>query len=268
MAEVRPFKGLSYDTGKVGGDYASVVAPPYDVISDKMRDELYEKNAYNIIRLILGKSIEGDNDKHNKYTRAGQLVAEWQDQNILLKDKSESFYVYTQEYEYDGKVYNRIGFFGLMKIEDPGERSVIPHEYTLAKPKEDRMNLIKQVKGNLSPIFVLFEDNGAAVSDIIKKEISSSKPLIDIEVNGETHKIWRVSDPEAIKNISSQMKGKKVYIADGHHRYEVAMVYRNMQREKPDYDGSADYVLMYFTDMTGNAADNSLTVVATHRAIK
>jgi uncharacterized protein (DUF1015 family) len=145
---------------------------------------------------------------------------------------------------------------------------VIPHEYTLAKPKEDRMNLIKQVKGNLSPIFVLFEDNGAVVTAVLRKKISSSKPVIDIEVDGERHKLWRISDQGSIEKISSCMKDKRVYIADGHHRYEVAMAYRNMQRESADYDGSADYILMYFTDMTGEAPGNNLTVFPTHRAVK
>jgi uncharacterized protein (DUF1015 family) len=268
MVQVRPFKSLLYNPGKIGADYSEVVAPPYDVISEKMRDELYEKNAYNIIRLILGRSLEGDDDKSNKYTRAAKLLTEWQDQDILTKDKTGAFYVYAQEYEYEGEVCRRIGFFGLMKIEETGEESVVPHEHTLAKPKEDRMNLIKNVKGNLSPIFVLYEDDKGTVRGMLEEATATSKPAIDIEVGGEKHKLWRLCEEDAIKNITSFMGGKKVYIADGHHRYEVAKAYRNKQREREGYDGSADYMLMYFTDMSGDASLNSLTVMATHRAIK
>ncbi|MGB2598938.1 MAG: DUF1015 domain-containing protein [Candidatus Omnitrophota bacterium] len=268
MAEIRPFKALLYNSDKIKTDYSNVVAPPYDVIPDGMCDELYEKNAYNVIRLILGKSLEGDSEENNKYTRADRFLSEWQDQEVLVKDKADAFYVYVQEYEYEGKTRRRIGFFGLMKIEDPGEQSVIPHEHTLAKPKEDRMNLIKHVKGNLSPIFVLYEEDTGTITGILEKTASSSKPVIDTEVGGERHKLWRIREEGDIKEIISAMGDKKVYIADGHHRYEVAKSYRNARRQLEGYDGSADHVLMYFTDMVGDESRNSLTVMATHRAIK
>ncbi|MFQ5951905.1 MAG: DUF1015 domain-containing protein [Candidatus Omnitrophota bacterium] len=268
MAELKPFRGLIYSASKIGGDYSGVVAPPYDVIPENMRDELYGKNKYNVIRLILGKALENDNEEYNKYTRAKNFLAEWQDQDVLVRDEAASFYVYEQEYEYGGQTYRRIGFLGLMKIEEPGEKSVIPHEYTLAKPKEDRMNLIKQVKANLSPIFVLYEDTGGTITDILTKTTSSASPEIDVKLGDGKHKLWRLCDKDSVDKIVSLMKGKKVYIADGHHRYEVAMAYRNARREDGKYDGSADYILMYFTDMIDAKPHNNLTVAATHRAIK
>jgi uncharacterized protein (DUF1015 family) len=268
MAEIKPFKALSYNSNKIKADYSKVVAPPYDVIPEKMRDELYEKDAHNIIRLILGKSFDGDDERNNKYTRAGKLLSEWQEEDVLTKDKTDAFYVYVQEYECSGKTHRRIGFFGLMKIEAAGEESVVPHEHTLAKPKEDRMNLIKQVKGNLSPIFLLYDDKVGTVTSILEEAVSSSKPVIDIEVSGEKHKLWRLQEEDSIKRITSFMSDKKVYIADGHHRYEVAKNYRNAQRGLEGYDGEADYILMYFTDMTDDESRNSLTVMATHRAVK
>ncbi|MDP8299973.1 MAG: DUF1015 domain-containing protein [Candidatus Tantalella remota] len=264
MAEVRPFKGLLYDKNKVD-DYASVVAPPYDVISDAERDALYGASDYNIIRLTLGKASEGDNDSDNKYIRARKALDQWQQQGVLSADENESYYVYAQEYEYKGKKHSRIGFLGLMKIVDPGKDTILPHEYTLSKPKEDRMNLIKQVEGNLSPIFTLFADESGEVKAELDKCAAAGDPLVDVELAGVRHKLWKLSDGVSAGKISSAMASEKIFIADGHHRYEVARTYRNARREENGYSGSADHILMYFTGME---EDNDLTVMATHRAIK
>jgi len=265
MAEIKPFRGLLYDKNRIDNDCSGVMAPPYDVISDKMREELYEKSPYNIIRLILGKPLENDNDTDNKYTRARKSMDEWQEEGVITRDGAEAFYAYQQEYEFKGVKHTRTGFLGLMKIGEPGNDDVIPHEHTLAKPKEDRMNLIKQVKGNLSPIFTLFDDKSQVVSGITEEVISGSDPIIDIELEDGKHKIWRITGENGINEIVSELKGKKVFIADGHHRYEVSRMYRNLCREEDGYDGRADYVMMYFADMS--TTDN-LTVMATHRVVK
>ncbi len=265
MATVRPFKGLLYSHDKTGGGYSTVVAPPYDVIPEGMRDELYEKSAFNVIRLILGRSRTGDDEKNNKYTRAKAFLDEWQKKKVLVRDAAETFYVYLQEYKYRGKMLRRIGFIGLIKIEDPQEGVVLPHEHTLAKPKEDRMNLIKQVRGNLSPIFTIFDDADGKVTGILERAVKDSDPVIDIELEDGRHAIWRITDKGSIGGIVSGMEGKRVFIADGHHRYEVARTYREALKNEEGYDGSADYVMMYFADM---AARDNLTVMPTHRAIK
>ena len=265
MAEVKPFKGLLYNKSMIGGDYSTVVAPPYDVIPRDMRDELYEKNEHNVIKLILGKSSETDDENNNKYTRARKFMDRWCRQGVLVRDDSESFYIYLQEYEYQGQTCRRVGFMGLMKIEDPGKDTILPHEYTLAKPKEDRMNLIKQVQSNLSPIFALYSDDNRSVTDMLEKTISSSVPVTDIEIGDQKHKLWRLSDTDSIEKISALMKDKKIFIADGHHRYEVARTYRRIRKQESDYDGSADYVMMYFADLVDS---DNLTVMATHRVIK
>ncbi|MFC1644103.1 DUF1015 domain-containing protein [Candidatus Omnitrophota bacterium] len=265
MTEIRPFRGLLYDKSKTGGDYANVMAPPYDVISKNMQDELYEKNAHNIVRLILGKDAAGGSPENNKYTRARRFLDEWQQEGALRRDDTDSFYIYLQEYGYKGEKHRRIGFIGIMKIGETGKDTVLPHEHTLAKPKEDRMNLIKQVQSNLSPIFTLYDDKDGIVRSILEGSVGTASPLIDIDVDGEKHKLWRLSDKESIEGITSRMADKKVFIADGHHRYEVARAYRDMRRQQDGYDGSADYIMMYFTDM---GEDNDLTVMATHRVIK
>ena len=264
MAEVKPFRGLLYRETKLGEDLSTVVAPPYDVISEGMRDELYSRNKHNIIRLILGRDQEGDTDSDNKYTRAKKALDEWLEEGVLARDEKESFYVYQQDFTASGRKRSRIGFLGLMLIDDPGDNIVVPHERTHSKPKEDRLNLIKQVRSNLSPIFTLYDDAEGAIKGVLER-ISAKEPEIDIKIDEVRHRLWKLSEGPDIRKIVSVMAGKKVFIADGHHRYEVSRTYRDMMRLEDDYNGSADHVLMYFADMSD---PENLTVMATHRVIK
>lgn len=267
MAEIRPFKGLLYDKRKIGGGYSSVVAPPYDVISEEMKNELYAKNAYNIIRLILGKGQENDNEKDNWYSRAANDLDSWQKDGVLARDRNESLYAYLQEYPYRGVTRRRLGFIGLMKIEENDKDKVLPHENTLARPKEDRMNLIKRVASNMSPIFSLYNggSDNMAVKQLLEENIGGVEPIADVRTGEERERLWRIDDSAVIKKVVSLMGDKRIFIADGHHRYEVARMYRDMRRKDRNYNGSADYVMMYFTDM---ADVDNLTVMATHRVIK
>jgi len=207
MVKVIPFRGLLYDKKKAGADLSKVCAPPYDVISEDMRRELHDKNAYNIIRVILGYSNPGDTSDDNVYTRAGKTFGGWVDNGILARDGQPAFYVYQQKYKLNGKALSRIGFIGRMKIEDFGKNKVLPHEHTLSSPKTDRMNLIKQVGANLSPIFGLFSDYKGNISAILKKA-AAKKPAIDIVINGERHKLWRIDDEKQTGKISELMKDK------------------------------------------------------------
>lgn len=265
MAEVKPFKGILYNRENIKGDYSGVCAPPYDVISVPMQESLYKRNEFNVIRLILGKKEANDTPESNWYTRAGKTLEEWISRRVLAKDKDEAFYIYVQEYVFEGEKKRRLGFIGLMEIVDPATGKIFPHENTLAKPKEDRMELIKKVKGNMSPIFGLFTDEGGKVTKILEEFISANPPVIDAVFEGERNRLWRLSDTRSVQAVSSLMTDKRVYIADGHHRYEVARKYRDMMRKEPGYDGSADHVMMYFTDM-GSA--NDLTIMPTHRVVK
>ena len=265
MAGIKAFKGMVYDGTKVGGDLSTVMAPPYDVISESLQAELYAKNSHNIIRLILGRSSDENGREDNKYVRAGKYLDTWQREGVLTCDEEEAFYVYLQQYRHKGRICNRLGFLGLMKIGESSGDGVLPHEHTLAKPKEDRMNLIKEVRSNLSPIFTLFEDSSGDVGRILREYSESTEPVIDIEIDGEKHKLWRLSDTELVSRVASLMDGRAVFIADGHHRYEVARCYRDARRKEEGYDGSADYVMMYFSDM---ADRENLTIMATHRVMK
>ena len=264
MARIKPFNGVLYNAKKV--NIANAVAPPYDVISPSMREELYKAGAHNIIRLILGKEEKSESPDNNKYSRAGKLLKDWLKTETFLKDEKPSLYVYSQEYLHKGRKRTRTGFIALMKIEDPKKSGVLPHEYTLAKPKKDRLNLIMHTRANLSPIFSLFQDGGNKVGSILKGFVKSNKPLFTVDREGVVHKFWRMEKKTLIEKIKIRMRDKKIFIADGHHRYEVALAYRNKMRKTKDFAKNADYVMMYFTNLSEKGG--SLTVLSTHRAVK
>jgi len=265
MAEVRPFRGILYNKEKIGDKLSSVCAPPYDIITEKQRDLLYNKNPNNIVKLILGKTSSQDNDKDNRYTRAGKLLSEWLNDGVLVRDAVDAFYVYLQEYVYRDVLHRRVGFIGLMKLSENSCKEIFPHEKTFETQKKDRLLLLSAVKANLSPIFALFSDNDKKVTHILKDIMASNPPMIDIDCDGDKHKLWRLVDRGDIEKISSLMKDKKLFIADGHHRYEVAMAYRNNIKKNGVDPGGADYCLVYFADMD---TPENLMILAAHRVCK
>ncbi len=261
MPHIEPFRGILYNPGKAKAD--KVVAPPYDVISPEMQDELYRASDYNIVRLILGKEEPGDSEENNKYKRARQFFNEWLGKEILIQDKEPAIYVYAQEYSHKKKNKGGLGFIACMKIEDPGTSRVLPHEKTFAKPKEDRLNLIREVNANLSSVFTLFEDEAGEVAAVLR-QVLKEKPAIDVKQEGVRHKLWKLKDRAAVSKIQKLMSGKDIFIADGHHRYEVATMYRNEMRSKEGPGKGYDYVMMYFSPMD----EKILTILSTHRLIK
>ena len=264
MAEIKPFRGILYNPEKV--DITKAITPPYDVISPSMQNRFYQRDEHNIIRLILGKVEKSDTARNNRYTRARVLLDRWLKKKLLLKERKPTIYIYTQEYLYKGKKRTRLGFIALMKIEDPKESGVLPHEYTLDKPKADRLNLIVKTKANLSPIFSLFQDKKNRINKLLKHFIKSKDPLFTIEAEGVTHKFWRMDNKHAINRIKNYMRDKKIFIADGHHRYEVALAYRNkMHRNLKNFKNPMDYVMMYFSNLSERG---NLTILSTHRVVK
>jgi len=263
MAYIRPFRGVLYNDAKV--DIAKVVAPPYDIISSGMQTRLYKKSKANIVKLILGKEEKADTARNNKYSRAKIFLDEWLKRRIFIRDTKPCFYVYQQRYIYKGKKRTRMGFIGLMKIEDPKKSGILPHEYTLDKPKEDRLNLIMKARSNLSPIFSLFQDSGNQVEKILKNFIESRKPLFTVDTGGVVHRLWRMDEERALDKIKCRMRGKKIFIADGHHRYEVALAYRNKMKKSGAFTKGMNYVMMYFSNLSERGSN--LTVLSTHRVV-
>jgi len=265
MAKILPFQGTLYDDKKIK-HLERVTAPPYDVISPQMREELYTTHPHNIVRIILGKEAKGDNKKKNKYTRAADFLDKWRNEGILKDDRKSAIYIYEEDYLYKGQLKKRIGFISLMKIEDPASSLVLPHEYTFSKPKEDRLNLIRATKANTSPIFCIYQDDHNKVTKILKKHISKVRPIVDIHLEGVTHKLWRFTDIDSIRRIKKEFESKQVFIADGHHRYEVALAYRNEMRKRLRMRraGNFENVMVYFSNLT----DENLVIFPTYRVIR
>ncbi len=266
MSEIRPFKGIVYNQKKIR-DLASVVAPPYDVIPPDMQDDLYRANPYNVVRLILGNIRKGDDSKDNRYTRARNFFNSWLKKSVLIRDDKETLYIYSQSYKEGGEVIDRIGLFALMEIDRGKRRKVLAHENTLRAPKIDRLNLMRQVKANLSPIFVLYDDNSHKILKLLKKTCSKKRPFIDVDFDSVRHRVWRLDDASGIRRIKRLLGGKDIFIADGHHRYEVARMY-SLELEKkrvPDaLKKAARYLMVYLVE----SDERMLTILPAHRLVK
>ncbi len=259
MVEVVPFHGLLYNEKKAG-PLAELVAPPYDVIRPDLQDALYAKNPYNVVRLILGRQNDTDDDNNNRYTRAAGDFAEWQAQDILKQDERPGFYVYSQEYTFNGKTNNRVGFFARVKLEDFSAGNICPHEFTLAKVKQDRTQLIRACRANFSPVFGLYSDP-EGVLDSKLAEIIQRPPLAEIEEDSIINRLWRVDDAATLEFLSAHFAEKKVTIADGHHRYETALGYH---QENGSQVPDSAHIMMFLTNLDAQ----SLAIYPTHRQIK
>ncbi len=242
------------------------MAPPYDVISSSMRDELYRVHAHNIVRVILGKEEKGDTSRRNKYTRAARTLEAWIHEGVMKRDKVPALYIYEQEYLHNGTLKKRLGFIGLMKIEDPSSSLVLPHEYTFSKPKEDRLRLLKTTRTNTSPIFCIYQDTRGRVTSLLARAVRSHAACLEVPYKGVTHRVWRMTDPVKIKNVQRELASKQVFIADGHHRYEVALHYYNELRKKQGAAAArrANKLMVFFSSLT----DENLTILSTYRALR
>ncbi|MDP8254027.1 MAG: DUF1015 domain-containing protein [Candidatus Kaelpia aquatica] len=255
MAKIKPFKGLLYNSDKV--DPVNVVAPPYDVIMPQGRDDYYESSPYNVIRLILNKSSQ-------PYREAGLVLNKWIEENVLVFDSNDSIYLYRQKYNYRGNSCSRYGFISLLKLESPGS-DVLPHEKTYEGPKKDRFSLLEEVEANLSPIFATFSDKDRELLKIFK-DIEKRAPIFSFDFEGVDHALWGISEKESLDKIVLLMSSKSILIADGHHRYEVALNYRNMRhlKSQSSSEESYDYLMSYFAPIE----QDGLIVLPTHRLVK
>jgi uncharacterized protein (DUF1015 family) len=241
------------------------MAPPYDIISEKMQKELYEKNQYNFVKLILGKIYSDDTDQTNRYTRAKQLFDEWQSQGILVPSKAPAIYPYKIHYIVKNEKRQMNGFFILLKL-DPEYRTVKAHEKTLAKPKADRLNLMRACDANLEPIQLMYMDQ----QDSIRKTMDDAikEPLVSVKgYDGFTHTLWRLDDQYVVRTIIDELKQKILFIADGHHRYQTSV---NFAQEKREQTGSTDpnAPFNYIMVVLCNMFDPGLSILPTHRFIK
>ena len=265
MPDITAFRGLRYDLGQVGS-LSDVIAPPYDVIDDDFRDELYKKHPANVVRLILNRSEPGDNDGSNVYTRAARFLKNWRSEQILAEEAAPSIYVYHQVFKYDDTEFVRRGFMCRTKLERFGEGTIFPHEETHASAKEDRLNLTRACKANLSQIFGLYPDPENEAQQILQSQIEGRIPIEATDHLGVVHRIWPVSDLNVISELQAIMSGRPTFIADGHHRYETACNYREELAAAGELDEShpANSVLMMCVGMS----DPGMIVLPTHRLFR
>lgn len=265
MSNIQPFAAYRYNPARVGA-LSDVVAPPYDVISPEFQDELYAKHPNNVVRLILNKTLETDDEANNRYTRSAKTLKAWKDEGVLQRETQPAIYVYHQIYTVGGKDYVRRGFMGRCEAVPFGEGMVFPHEETMSGPKMDRLMLTTACKMNFSQIFGLYPDEENTTQNLLENAIVGQTPIEAADHLGVTHRMWVVTDPEVISKVVAEMGPKPIFIADGHHRYETACNYRKQIRQTGALtaDHPANYVLMVCIAMD----DPGLIVLPTHRLFR
>jgi len=256
MAIVKPFRGILYNPQKVNG--SEVMSPPYDIISEKLREELYLKSPYNIIRIDYGKN----QPNLDRYALANEFFHQWLKEGILIQDEEPCLYGYEVSYKYKSKNKILRGIVAVVKLEELG-KGIFPHEQTYSKPKADRLNLMKACMANTSLIFSIYRSKERITSKILQK---IEKPYIKAkDLDGNEHRIYKIQDNAQVQSIINELKDKPLFIADGHHRYEVALEFKKeMEKIYPNSeDAPWNHVLMFLS----NIEDNGYLILPTHRLL-
>jgi uncharacterized protein (DUF1015 family) len=265
--DFQPIKAWRYNTDRVKA--SAVLAPPYDVISPEKQQKLYEKSPFNCIRLILNKKNPADTDQNNAYTRARDLFLDWQKQGVLIQEQEPCFYVYRQSFKdpVTQATKNRFALLGRVRLQSFEKGVIVPHEKTLRGPKEDRMRLLKTVQTNFSPVFGLYKDRGFEIRSIIQDPMNSN-PLFEAEDDDKVvHTLWVLEDPDILARLHKALQSKKVYIADGHHRYETALEYARQMREEKHLSDTVLFPFDYMYMALVSFDDPGFIVLPTHRIV-
>lgn len=258
MAEIKAFKGMRFNT-ETAGAINTLCCPPYDIISEEERLAFLDTNENNIIRLELPKG-------ETPYRTAAQTLKSWEEKGILMREDAPAIYIYEEEFTAYGKSGAVKGIIVRLKVEEFSKGVVLPHEFTLSKAKEDRLNLMKATNCNFSQIYGLYMDEEHTSLSSIDAASAGAPDIEYTDATGITHRLWIVKDEEFIAKLTSDFADRKIYIADGHHRYETALNYRNYCREQGiSKEGDAqDYQMIYLVDME----HPGLVVFPTHRLVR
>ena len=265
--DVRPFRALHYDPATVK-DIGPCLTQPYDVISPEQQDAYYRQSPHNVIRLILNREEPGDGEKHNRYTRARDQLAEWRASGVLHATVRPSFWIYEQEFDLPGIGRKRVkGFIGAVRLRDYAERRILPHEKVLKGPLEDRIRLTETTNTQFEYIWSVYQDK-AYVIDNILDDSEREPPIIDYREQpiGVRHRMWRLIDPAQCDIIRRTVARLKIYIADGHHRYQTMLTIRDRMRARyPEAgpDAPWEHIMMFLV----NSEHEGLTILPTHRML-
>jgi uncharacterized protein (DUF1015 family) len=245
MTDVRPFCALRYDPDRV--ELGRVIVPPYDVVADEDRAGFYERDPHNAIRLELTR--DAADEAHTDYSEVRRTLDGWSEEGILRHDAEPAFYGLRQSFTApDGARTTREGFFALLHLEDYARRIVRPHERTLAGPKADRLKMLRAARANLSPIFFLYEDREGVVPELLAPAFAEGAIAPAEDETGAVHRLGRLTGAGRAQRIAGFLSERPVVIADGHHRYETALAYRDECREAGQTEGPAEWVLGYFAN--------------------
>ena len=265
MAQVFPFRAFRYNPRLA--PFQSVLTQPYDKISAEMQRKYYEAHPQNLITVEKGKEFPGDVPGNNVYSRAAAAFKDWEAKDVIVEDAAPSFYAYTQEFTVPGTTERRTrrGFIGAGRLEDYSAGVVFRHEHTLSGPKADRLELLRSTRTHTGQLFMLYSDPQKRVDAVLAEAGSAAPPVTEVhDEYGVTHRLWIISDPQGVAAIQSTMADRKLVIADGHHRYETALSYRNERRtQSASADPNAPYERAMMTFV--NTRAEGLVILPTHR---
>lgn len=261
MVRIAPFRGVFYNQKKTR-DLSKVITPPYDVISKEEQERLYRKSPYNFVRLDL-------NQEPDSYAAVAELFRAWQSEGIFQRDEVPAIYFLTHRFSLKtGETKERQGFFALTPLQDFSTGNIRPHEKTLAAPKEDRLRLMLASHAQLSPIFALYSQPKQSINRILAQHIEGVAPFIDVKQDGSGQcQLWRITDKELIRKIQREMKDQPLLIADGHHRYEATLNFRDhIRSQRGQWNGreAFNYIMAYFANMN----DDNVVILPTHRLVR
>jgi uncharacterized protein (DUF1015 family) len=267
MAEIVPFHGLRYDEG-VAGALGDLICPPYDVIDDAERELLYQRSPNNFVRLEFSRPEPGDDPVDNRYSRAKATLEGWVEKGILRHDHAPAFYLYDHYFEVGGQRLRRRGFLGALRLYQFGRGIVRPHEQTIAKDKSDRLRLLRLTRVNTSPIFGLFEDEKGRIAEMLEGWMARgpARFVAEARLGEERHMVWALDDRALTEKLQARLKEARIYLADGHHRYEVGLDYlhEEMEAKRIDFpEDTAHFVLAYLCALD----DPGLRIMPTHRIV-
>jgi uncharacterized protein (DUF1015 family) len=261
MVHIAPLRGIFYNQKKIR-DLAKVITPPYDVITDDEQDKLYKRSPYSFVRLDLSREPD-------VYAAVPRLLDAWMSEGIFERDQTAAIYYMTQRFTLrDGAQKERRGFFALLKLEEFSVGNIRPHEKTLEAPKEDRLKLMLASNAQLSPIFAVYAQPQANIDRMLAINVEGNAPFVEVREDGQSESLlWRISDPQLIQRLQREMANQQLLIADGHHRYEATLQYRNQMRAQYQQSSGREpynFVLTYFA----NINDDNVVILPTHRLVR
>jgi uncharacterized protein (DUF1015 family) len=265
VAEVRPFNGVRYNQTTIK-DTGVVICPPHDVIPPQMQDDLYRRSEYNFVRIEFGRELPQDVSTDNRYTRAKATMEKWLAANVLKPEDKPVIYLHEYTFTRQGKTLIRRGIIVRVRLEEWSKRIIFPHEGTLSRSKNDRLNILWSCQANTSPVLAMFQDPEKKITALLNKE-AKKKPSIKTDtLDGESHTVWVIDQPEATQQICAAFAPQPLYIADGHHRYESALMYKHEREAQAPSTGEEGYNFIMMTLVEFN--DPGLLILPPHRLVR